>query len=68
LSDNSSARRAAGQLVPHLVERSRERCNFVAAAIRCPCRHIARAEPDRRRLQLLQAAAGRAEDEQRDQH
>src|SRR5262245_5250023 len=59
--------RPTGELVPHLVERSRERCNFVAAAVRRTRGHVAGAEPDRRLLQLLQTATCGAEHEQRDQ-
>src|SRR5262245_39882481 len=59
--------RPAGELVPHLIERSRERSNFVAAAVRRTRGHVARAEPDRRLLQLLQTATCGAEYEQRDQ-
>src|SRR4030095_3579871 len=49
-------------------ERPRKRGNFVAAAIRSARGHVAGAEPDRCRLQLLQTATCGTEHEQRDQY
>ena len=59
--------RAVGELVAHLVERSRQRRNLVTTAVGSARRHVARTEADGRLLELLHPAARRPEHEQRDQ-